>query len=66
MLQIDAKKIVGNLVMIRLTINDRDVPMAMALTDYEALKKEGFFLRPTDQPDSSGCINTTSFYYPKQ
>lgn len=59
-MQIDAIRITDNTVTCNLYTGDRCVRIVMALNDYEALKRDGFFLRPRDKEDSAGVINTTA------
>lgn len=65
-IQIDALTIIksshGQAVLCNLYTGDRCIKITMGFTDYESLKRDGFFVRPTDEADSAGCINTTRDY----
>lgn len=41
----------------------RCVSITMFQSDYEALIREGFFIRDGKEPDSAGVLNTTETYY---
>jgi len=66
-MQIDIKRRDGNTMIGYLysgNNGDRCVAIAMSAVDYEALVRDGFFLRPGDsKPDSAGVINTTADYH---
>lgn len=61
-MQIDVLKIQGYVVLCNLYTNERCVKIAMALDDYNALTRDGFFIRDGSSADSAGVLNTTLAY----
>ena len=65
-IQIDVNKIDGNLVVAGMYTGGRWVRIAMALTDYNDLVGDGFFIRDGKEKDSAGVLNTTKVFIPEQ
>ncbi len=43
--------------------NTRATKMFISADSYDSLKRAGFFIRSTEQPDSADVLNTTNMYY---
>jgi hypothetical protein len=63
--QIDMKMIEGNAAICNLYTGSRCVKIAMSVGDYEALVRDGFFIRDGKQADSAGVLNTTNVFIPE-
>ena len=63
-IQIDVKNILkgDRVVECNLYANDRCVKMFIPKADYNALMRDGFFIRDLKERDSSGVLNTTYTY----
>lgn len=60
LMQIDVIKFLTNhIVECNLYTGDRCVKISMMKADYEALIRDGFFIRDGKAPDSAGVLNTT-------
>jgi hypothetical protein len=64
-IQIDMKRIEGNAAICNLYTGNRCVKIAMSVSDYESLVRDGFFIRDGKEADSAGVLNTTHDFVPK-
>lgn len=64
-MQIDMVSIDGNAVMCNLYTGSRCIRIAMAVSDYESLVRDGFFIRDGKSKDSAGVLNTTKVFIPQ-
>jgi hypothetical protein len=62
LMQIDVVKIDKTTVVCNLYTGDRCVRIIMTKEDYEALKRDKFFILDGKTPDSAGVLNTTNLY----
>ncbi len=61
--QIDVVEVTNNAVMCNLYTGTRCVRIAMAISDYESLQRDKFFIRDGKNRDSAGVLNTTREFY---
>jgi hypothetical protein len=62
-MQIDIKRVEGNAAIGNLYTGDRCVKITMSASDYEALVRDGFFIRDGKVADCADVINTTREYH---
>lgn len=62
-MQIDVVKIYVDQVVCNLYTGDRCVRIVMTRPDYDALVRDGFFIRKGKTADSAGVWNTTKEYH---
>jgi len=63
-MQIDAIRwLTQHIIECNLYTGERCVKITMMRADYEALLRDGFFIRDGKSPDSAGVLNTTYEYH---
>lgn len=65
-IQIDVKDVVDQHVTCNMYTGERCVRIFMTQYDYDALVRDGFFIRDGKDKDSAGVLNTTIVYIPQQ
>lgn len=63
--QLDVLRVHENHVVCNLYTESRCFRVFFHESEYSRLKRDGFFIRPNDEEDSAGVINTTEVYYTK-
>ena len=61
-MQIDVLRIENNTAVCNMYTEARCIRIVMTEADYEALKRDGFFIRSGKEKDSAGVINTSKEY----
>lgn len=63
--QLDVIKVHQNHVTCNMYTESRCIRVFFHESEYQRLKRDGFFIRPVDEEDSAGVINTTEVYFTK-